>query len=1098
MTAQQPVEDRQARPLTVDDIPGPKGLPVVGNMFDVPSESTIVTLMELVREYGPMIRLRTPAGDRFAASGLAMIDDLCDDERFDKLVGDGQKAVRSFGRSAGLFTSDTDDPNWSKAHNILLPNFSQQAMRDYVPMMNDIATQLMQKWERLNPGEPVDVTADMTRLTLDTIALCGFGYRFNSFYRDTMHPFVEAMYGVLGESQKRARALPIQTKLRRGASKKLTENYRYMESEVQQIIDERRRAGNVDDHKDLLAAMLTGVDKRTGEKLSDDNIVAQCQTFLIAGHETTSGLLSFTISFLIKHPEVVARAQEEVDRVLGTDTSLLPTYQQVQGLTYINQILSETLRLWPTVAAFTRYPYQDAMVGPYLMPKGSSITGLTIMLHRDPSVWGADAEEYNPDHFRPETRSQIPPNAFKPFGSGQRACIGRQFAMQEAMLVLGMLLQRFDFVDYLNYQLKIKEGLTIKPDGLSIQIKQRPGRTTATTPITITTAPTNGQAAEPAARPQRTGEGHNTPLMVLFGSNLGTAEGIASRIAQDGSDRGYAVTLGALDDHTGELPHEGALVVVCASYNGHPPDNAERFCRWITDSATPSDAGSGLAFSVFGCGNMDWASTYQAVPTLIDTQLEAHGARRVHPRGEGDARSDFDGQFSEWYQELWSSLADGLGLGAESTTASTTEPRLQLTMENKQTTNPVVMSYRANPSTLVVNRELLKNGQSASDDSRSARHIELELPAGMEYQTGDHLGVLPRNNIDLIRRVMARFGLDAGTYLTINPTGGGTYTHLPLGEAAPLLGILGACVELQDVASRSDLAVLARYASDPAEAEKLQAMSGLDEAGRKAYREQVATRRLSVLELLDDFPSVDLPFNVYLELLPPMRPRYYSISSSPAVTSTCHLTVGVLHGPARSGDGYFNGVASNHLGSSMENSTQFTFVRKPTIPFRPPANPHTPMIMVGAGTGMAPFRGFLQERAALAEQGVPVGKSVLFYGCRNAEHDMLYADELKSFETSGITELQVAFSREPGQPRTFVQQLIERERDKVWDLIASGAVIYVCGNANTMAPGVRAALMDIYQAKTNGSDPSADEWLQGLRDADRYLEDIWGEMASGL
>ena len=374
--------------MTVDDIPGPKGLPVVGNMFDVPANRTIQTMMEITREYGPMIRLRTPAGDRYIASGLAMIDDLCDDERFDKLVGDGQKAVRSFGRSAGLFTSDTDDPNWSKAHNILLPNFSQQAMRDYIPMMNDIATQLMHKWQRLNPGEPVDVTADMTRLTLDTIALCGFGYRFNSFYRDTMHPFVDAMYGVLGESQRRARALPIQTKLRRGASKKLAENYRYMENEVQQIIDERRRTGNVDEHKDLLSAMLTGIDKKTGQKLSDDNIVAQCQTFLIAGHETTSGLLSFAISFLIKHPDVVARAQEEVDRVLGTDTSLLPTYQQVQGLTYVNQILNETLRLWPTVAGFTRYPYHDATVGPYLMPKGSSITALTIMLHRDPSRVG--------------------------------------------------------------------------------------------------------------------------------------------------------------------------------------------------------------------------------------------------------------------------------------------------------------------------------------------------------------------------------------------------------------------------------------------------------------------------------------------------------------------------------------------------------------------------------------------------------------------------------------------------------------------------------------------------------------------------------------
>ena len=137
---------------------------------------------------------------------------------------------------------------------------------------------------------------------------------------------------------------------------------------------------------------------------------------------------------------------------------MLPTYQQIRGLTYVNQILSETLRLWPTVSAFTRYPYDGAMVGPYIMPKGSSITGFTIMLHRDPNVWGADAEEYNPDHFRPETRSQIPPNAFKPFGSGQRACIGRQFAMQEAMLVLGMLLQRFEFVDYLDYELKVKRS----------------------------------------------------------------------------------------------------------------------------------------------------------------------------------------------------------------------------------------------------------------------------------------------------------------------------------------------------------------------------------------------------------------------------------------------------------------------------------------------------------------------------------------------------------------------------------------------------------------------------------------------------------------
>ena len=1004
---------------SIDEIPGPKGVPVLGNMFDVPADRTIQTAMELVREHGPMVRLQTPVGDRFIASGLDMIDDLCDDERFDKLVGDGQKAVRKFGTSNGLFTSDTDDPNWSKAHNILLPNFSTQAMRDYLPMMNDIAAQLMQKWERLNPGDPVDVTADMTRLTLDTIALCGFGYRFNSFYRDTQHPFVDAMMGVLQESQTRSRELPIQTKLRRGAQKKLAENFRYMESEVRKILDERRRSGTAEDHRDLLSCMLTGVDKRTGEKLSDDNIIAQCQTFLIAGHETTSGLLSFAISYLIKHPEVVARAQDEVDRVLGTDTSILPSYQQVQGLTYITQILNETLRLWPTAAAFTRYPYEDARVGEYLLPKGASITALTIMLHRDKSVWGDDAEEFNPDHFKPETRASLPANAFKPFGSGQRACIGRQFAMQEAVLVLGMLVQRFEFVDSFDYELKIKESLTIKPAGLKITLRLRPGRSTGMNPVAAAATPSKAPATaeQPSPSRKRAGEGHNTPLMVLFGSNLGTAEGIATRIAQDGSDRGYAVTLGALDDHTGELPHEGALVVICASYNGKPPDNAERFCRWITDSATAADAASGLAFSVFGCGNMDWASTYQAVPTLIDVQLEAHGANRVQPRGEGDARGDFDGQFSEWYANLWSNLAETLTLPEEAQEVASTEPRLSLTMVNRQTTNPVVVSYRAQPSTLVANRELL------GGNGRSARHVELRLPAGVEYATGDHLGVLPRNNVDLIRRVLAHFNLDAGTYVTIAPTSGGAYTHLPLREPAPLLGILGSCVELQDMASRTDLATMARYTSDPEERAQLEKMSAIDDEGRAAYRERVAARRRSVLDLLGEFPSCDLPFEVYLDLLPPLRPRYYSISSSPAATSTCALTVGVLRGPARSGEGEYCGVASGHLEAAMEGSTVFTFVRKPTIPFRPPENPHIPMIMVGAGTGMAPFRGFLQERADLKDRGAPIGESILFFGCRDSATDFLYADELKAFEAAGVTELQVAFSREPDQPRTYVQQL---------------------------------------------------------------------------
>ena len=171
-----------------------------------------------------------------------MVDDLCDDSRFDKLVGVSQRELRKTHESAGLFTADTDDPLWKSAHDILLPSFSTWAMKGYLDPMIDIAEQLCLKWERLNPDEPIDVTADMTRLTLDTIALCGFSYRFNSFYRDTEHPFVAAMMGALHETQARQRLLPVAIKLRRGAQRKLLADAKFMDDTVGRSSRSARRA----------------------------------------------------------------------------------------------------------------------------------------------------------------------------------------------------------------------------------------------------------------------------------------------------------------------------------------------------------------------------------------------------------------------------------------------------------------------------------------------------------------------------------------------------------------------------------------------------------------------------------------------------------------------------------------------------------------------------------------------------------------------------------------------------------------------------------------------------------------------------------------
>jgi cytochrome P450/NADPH-cytochrome P450 reductase len=459
----------------LEPIPQPPGKPIVGNLFELESGAAVQSLNRLARDHGPIFKISVLGHDVILVSGFALADELCDTQRFEKLAGAGARQARAF-VGDGLFTADTDNPNWQKAHRILMPAFSQQAMQAYFPDMLDVAVQLVKKWQRLNPDDEVNVPADTTRLTLDTIGLCGFGYRFNSFYRERPHPFVEAMTRCLTEAMDRTSRLPVQDRLSLREHRQFDADLEVMNTLVDRLIQERlAQPEQPGARPDLLGYMLNNVDKQTGERLDDTNIRYQIITFLVAGHETTSGLLSFTLYALLQHPEVLARAYEEVDRVLGSDTAVLPTIEQVRQLRYVTQTLNESLRLFPPVPAFSLQSVADETVvgGRYRITRDQPVMLLTAMLHRDPSVWGADAEEFNPDHFSPEAQAQRPANAFKPFGNGQRACIGRQFAMQEAILVLGMILQRFELIDHKHYQLAIKETLTQKPDDFIIKVRRR-------------------------------------------------------------------------------------------------------------------------------------------------------------------------------------------------------------------------------------------------------------------------------------------------------------------------------------------------------------------------------------------------------------------------------------------------------------------------------------------------------------------------------------------------------------------------------------------------------------------------------------------------
>ena len=1069
----------------LNPIPHPPTKPVVGNMLSLDSSAPVQNLTRLAKELGPIFWLDMMGAPLVIVSGHDLVDELSDEKRFDKAVRGPLRRVRAVAGD-GLFTADTTEPNWSKAHNILLQPFGNRAMQSYHPSMVDIAEQLVKKWERLNADEEIEVVHDMTALTLDTIGLCGFDYRFNSFYRRDYHPFVASLVRSL-ETIMMIRGLPLENLWMQKRRRDLAADVAFMNKMVDEIVAERRRsAAGSDDRKDLLAAMMTGVDRVTGEQLDDVNIRYQINTFLIAGHETTSGLLSCTLYALLKHPEVLKKAYEEVDRVFGPDVNAKPTFQQVTQLTYITQVLKEALRLWPPAPAYGIAPFADEVIGgDYRLKKNIFITVLVLALHRDPSVWGPNPDAFDPENFSREAEAARPVNAWKPFGNGQRACIGRGFAMHEAALAIGMILQRFRLIDVHRYQMHLKETLTIKPEGFRIKVRPREDKERGAYAGPSATAAVSGAATAPRGR---TRPGHNTPLLVLYGSNLGTAEELATRVADLAEVNGFATRLAPLDDFVGKLPEEGGALIFCASYNGAPPDNATQFVKWLGGDLR-KDAFARLRYAVFGCGNSDWAATYQAVPRFIDEKLAAHGGRGVFTRGEGDARGDLDSDFESWFTRLAPLATREFGIESSFARSAEDEPLYSVEPVAPSVVNAVVALGGPSPMKLLTNNEL-QNKAGANASERSTRHIEVQLPAGLSYRVGDHLSVVPRNDPALVDAVARRFGFLPSDQIRLQ-VAEGRRAQLPVGEAVSVGRLLADFVELQQVATRKQIQIMSEHTNCPVTKPKLLAFVGDDAASAERYRAEIHARRKSVFDLLEEYPACELPLHAYLEMLSLLAPRYYSISSSPSVDpSRCSVTVAVVEGPAASGRGIYKGICSNYLAGRRVGETIQATVRETKAGFRLPDDPAVPIIMIGPGTGLAPFRGFLQQRAASKAGGATLGPAMLFFGCRHPEQDYLYADELKAHAAGGITELYTAFSRGEG-PKTYVQDLVAAEQDRVWKLIEDGAIIYVCGDGGKMEPDVKAALVAIYRERTGADRDAAQRWIDDLGAGNRYVLDVW-------
>ena len=537
-----------------------------------------------------------------------------------------------------------------------------------------------------------------------------------------------------------------------------------------------------------------------------------------------------------------------------------------------------------------------------------------------------------------------------------------------------------------------------------------------------------------------------TSLAILYGSQTGTAEQLAKRLADEASRRDFEPRVLEMNAHASiDLTREQRLLIVTSTWgDGDPPDNAVDFWNYLNSDQAPRL--EHLAFSVLALGDRNYAD-FCGAGKKFDLRLEQLGAKRIQPRVDCD--TDYEAPARSWMAATLSCLEK--------------EPRASAPGKVEIQTAPVGYS-KANPfpARLLVNRQL--NGLGSAKETR---HFEISLKdSGLSYEAGDALGIQPANCPELAGEVLSALNCDGEEAVKV---AGGREVSLrkALLENFQITRVPPALFTA--VAERSGDATLA----------------GLLQPENKAGLDQFLFGR-QVIHLLLAYPSVRFAPDEFVALLPPLQPRLYSIASSPkAHADEVHLTVAIVRYEAHGRP--CKGVCSTFLADRVNEGTPIPIFVQPSPGFRPPRDPDTPIIMIGPGTGIAPFRAFLEERRAVGAGG----KSWLFFGDQCAATDFLYRDELEAMRRDGhLSRLDTAFSRDQAE-KIYVQQRMIEQAAGFWSWLEAGAHVYVCGDARRMARDVDAALHQVIQTAGGKTAAQAAEYVQRLKQEKRYQRDVY-------
>ncbi|CPT35353.1 cytochrome P450 [Mycobacteroides abscessus] len=450
-------------------------LPILGDLASVDFAQPIQGLAREARRHHGIFEQRIGDFPVVVVDGPELIEEINNEELWEKNVGPTLHKLRSVAGD-GLFTAYNTEDNWRKAHDILMPAFTKQAMTNYHASIVDTVHELVTVWNSHAKNKSwVDVPFDLNRLTIEIISRSGFGYSFSSLADPRENPFLSAVLRELQYANRRTDSIPLYEQFLGGARRRgHVADKRAIRAQIDKIIDARRAESRTGQSPDILDIMLTSSDPLTGEKLDNNNIGNQILTFLVAGSETSANAIAFALHFLSTHPDIAAKARAEVDASWPARAFPAFAFDQIAKLRYLRLVVDETLRLWPVAPGYFRQAKQDTTIGEgrYSFKEKDWVFVNLLAAQRHPS-WGPDADQFNPDRFLTENRRKLPTHVHRPFGVGARACIGRQFAQHEILIALAAILHQYELTPRPGYKLKVSETLTLKPSALELGLTKR-------------------------------------------------------------------------------------------------------------------------------------------------------------------------------------------------------------------------------------------------------------------------------------------------------------------------------------------------------------------------------------------------------------------------------------------------------------------------------------------------------------------------------------------------------------------------------------------------------------------------------------------------